>query len=51
MPVSTMADKLDSKLLLALTIAVASTPQGVGKADQIIPMNRIPAEASACNVG
>jgi hypothetical protein len=53
-----MTDKLDSKLLLALvatvlalTIAVASTPQGVGKADQLIPMNHVPAEASACNVG
>ena len=48
-----LTDKLVLALaatVLALTIAVASTPPTIGKADSIIPVNRIPAE-TACNVG
>jgi hypothetical protein len=48
---------LTDKLLLALAItlltviiAAINAPQGVGKADQLIPMNHAPAE-TACNVG
>jgi hypothetical protein len=51
-----MTDKLLLALaatVLALTMAVASTPPATYRADSIVPMNHwhAPVEASACNVG
>jgi hypothetical protein len=49
-----MTDKLilaASIALMAIVLAAINAPPTIGKADQIIPMNHVPAEASACNVG